>query len=78
MQTLTRYDPPRNRASYEHTQGATITGTWDALNRAEYHIWRACRLNGGWSVDRGADREAHKARARYYLGLARRRREARQ
>lgn len=82
MKTKTKYDPPRNRASYEHvTNGAPLSfrsPDWDAQNRAEFYIWYALRLknlNGVPPLKRMKRRQEYVeclAKARLYLGESRR------
>lgn len=83
MQTKTRFDPPRNRESYEHRLDAMYLDArnpaWDAMNRAEFWLWTACKKAANcsgcaWSpartaADLGTLANA-KAQARYWLRLA--------
>jgi hypothetical protein len=76
MQTKTRLSMPRNRATYTHDVHLPRLHhrqpAWDALNRAEYYIWRALRCRDiGLGVKDTAKREGLKAKARYYLKLSR-------
>ena len=78
MQTKTRLDRPRNIAGYEIYSINRWVGRrpqFDALNRAEYYIWRACRDRFDHTVVGRLDCEAHKAKARWCLKEARRLRE---
>jgi len=77
MQTIGRYDPPRNRSTYEVVLRPYLGNVfnrharyWLAVNAANYWTWSALRRNT-FLKDQGVEREADKARARYYLALAR-------
>ena len=73
-----RLDLPRNRASYEIGFGLLAYGDrqgyFDCINRAEYYIWSAIRNHAkprSTSMERMAERESTKAKARYWLNAAR-------
>lgn len=72
----------RNRASYSHDIGARWLShkapAWDAINRAEYHLWAACKAAQRRAFFNPRDHArtigelaAHKAQARHFLELAR-------
>ena len=75
MQTITRFDPPRNRETYNYDAvfSPMLYGRepkFSAINAAEYYIWRATKLHGRGSLVDRAEYEALKSKARFYLGLA--------
>jgi len=80
MQTISRYDYPRNRTGYSYDSGplAWRKPSWDCRNRAEYHLWTAIRRfhQAGarrlTDLEAQAETQAEKAKARFYLDLARR------
>jgi hypothetical protein len=81
MQTVKRWDPPRNRRSYPidpHPSIKAIYRTracyWCYMNAAEY--WRWCASHDGWAkvwepILCSAERAAAIARARTFLRAAR-------